>query len=82
MVSGGIIVGKIFDDCGPRLLISLGTLFHVFGLMMTSISTKYYQILLAQTICSAGGASLVFYPAVTCVCLQAFLVSDEANIML
>ena len=40
---------------------------HVFGLMMASISTKYYQFLLSQGICSALGASMVFYPAFNCV---------------
>lgn len=67
MLFGGIFVGKIFDDYGPGFLLSVGTFLHVFGLMMTSISTEYYQILLSQAICSAIGASMVFYPAFTCV---------------
>ena len=40
---GGPIFGKIFDDHGPRLLLLLGTFFHIFGLMMTSLSKEYYQ---------------------------------------
>jgi hypothetical protein len=67
MLFGGAFVGKIFDDYGPRSLLLGGTFLHVFGLMMTSISKKYYQILLSQAICSAIGASMVFYPAFTCV---------------
>ena len=67
MLFGGTFVGRIFDDYGPRYLLLAGTFFHVFGLMMTSISTKYYQILLSQAICSPIGASMVFYPAFTCV---------------
>ena len=67
MLFGGPFVGKIFDDYGPRYLLSIGGFLHVFGLMMTSISKKYYQILLSQAICSAIGASMVFYPAFTCV---------------
>lgn len=35
--------------------------------MMTSISKKYYQFLLGQAVCSAIGASMIFYPAFTCV---------------
>jgi predicted MFS family arabinose efflux permease len=66
MLFGGPFVGKIFDDYGPGLLLSIGTFLHVFGLMMTSISHEYYQILLSQAICSAIGASMVFYPAFTC----------------
>jgi nitrate/nitrite transporter NarK len=68
MLFGGILVGKIFDDYGPQSLLSSGTFLHVFGLMMTSISDQYYQILLSQAFCSALGASMVFYPAFTCVC--------------
>lgn len=67
MLAGGPFVGKIFDDYGPRYLLAAGTFLHVFGLMMASISTKYYQFLLSQAICSAIGASMLFYPAFTCV---------------
>jgi hypothetical protein len=70
MLAGGPFVGKIFDDYGPRYLLLAGTFFHVFGLMMTSVSKKYYQFLLSQAICSAIGASCVFYPAFTCVMTQ------------
>ncbi|OCL10364.1 major facilitator superfamily transporter [Glonium stellatum] len=67
MLFGGPFVGKIFDDYGHRYLLIAGTFFHVFGLMMTSISKEYYQFLLSQAICSAIGASMVFYPAFNCV---------------
>ncbi|OAA56182.1 major facilitator superfamily transporter [Niveomyces insectorum RCEF 264] len=63
MFAGGIVAGKVFDDFGPRYLLVAGTFLHVFGLMMTSISKTYYQILLSQAVCSAIGASLVFSPA-------------------
>lgn len=66
MLFGGIFVGRIFDDFGPHHLLLGGTFLHVFGLMMTSISTQYYQILLSQAICSPIGASMVFYPAFNC----------------
>lgn len=67
MLFGGPFVGKIFDDYGPQYLLAVGAFLHVFGLMMASISTEYYQILLSQALCSAIGASMVFYPAFTCV---------------
>lgn len=67
MLAGGPLVGKVFDDYGPQYLLLAGTFFHVFGLMMTSLSKKYYQFLLSQAVCSAIGASCVFYPAFTCV---------------
>ncbi|CAM1504970.1 Fc.00g106070.m01.CDS01 [Cosmosporella sp. VM-42] len=59
--SAGIVLGKIFDGYGPRWLLIFGGLAQVFGLMMTSISTKYYQVFLSQAICSAIGASAVVY---------------------
>ena len=35
--------------------------------MMASISTKYYQFILSQGLCSGTGASMIFYPAMSCV---------------
>ncbi|PQE13544.1 monocarboxylate permease protein [Rutstroemia sp. NJR-2017a WRK4] len=63
MFVGGIPFGKIFDSYGPRYLLLGGTLVHIFGVMMISICKKYYQFLLAQGICSALGASAIFYAA-------------------
>lgn len=65
MFFGGPIFGKVFDNYGPRYLLLGGTFFHVFGLMMTSLSHEYYQFLLAQGICSALGASAIFYAAMS-----------------
>ncbi|KAH7143777.1 putative monocarboxylate transporter [Dactylonectria macrodidyma] len=63
----GPVVGRLHDIYGPRRLILCGTLLHVFGLMMASISTQYYQILLSQGVCSAIGASAIFQPAISTV---------------
>ncbi|KAH8678552.1 major facilitator superfamily domain-containing protein [Xylariales sp. PMI_506] len=49
----GPIVGIIFDNYGPRPLIIGGTLLHVFGLMMASLATTYYEFILSQGVCSA-----------------------------
>lgn len=65
MFLGGPFVGKLFDNYGPRYLLLAGTCLEVFGLMMTSISTKYYQFILAQGVCSSIGASMLFFPAMT-----------------
>ncbi|AEO70605.1 33d094ba-845c-4e87-b8a7-bf7859a3c5bf [Thermothielavioides terrestris] len=59
------VVGRLQDQYGPRYLVIVGSFLHVFGLMMTSISTKYYQILLSQGVCSAIGVSVIFQPAVS-----------------
>ncbi|KAG8405756.1 hypothetical protein J3458_021691 [Metarhizium acridum] len=43
---------------------SPGSFLHVFGLMMCSLGTQYYQILLAQGVCSAVGVSAIFQPSI------------------
>lgn len=40
---------------------------HVFGLMMASISSQYYQFLLSQGVCSAIGVAIVFLSAISAV---------------
>lgn len=59
--------GKLFDNYGPRLPLAIGSVMHPFGLMMTSISHEYYQIMLSQSVCSGIGCSLIFIPAMTAV---------------
>jgi hypothetical protein len=61
------LAGRMFDNYGPRLPIAIGTAMHVFGLMMASLSTQYYQFVLSQSVCSGIGASLIFGPAMTAV---------------
>ncbi|KAG7402911.1 MFS transporter asaE [Fusarium oxysporum f. sp. rapae] len=63
MMAMGPIVGKIYDCYGPRYLLFGGSLLHVFGLMMASLATKYYQILLSQGVCSAIGVAAIFQAA-------------------
>ncbi|KAK3074516.1 hypothetical protein LTR53_002998 [Teratosphaeriaceae sp. CCFEE 6253] len=65
MFTGGPIIGKLYDNYGPRHLLLVGTFLHVFGLMMASLATEYYQFLLAQGVCSPIGASMIFYPAMS-----------------
>ncbi|KAJ4343891.1 hypothetical protein N0V87_000174 [Didymella glomerata] len=59
----GPIVGWAFDNYGPKYLLLFGTFFHVFGLMMTSLCTEYYQFILAQAICSPLGLNCIFNAA-------------------
>ncbi|KAJ5393234.1 uncharacterized protein N7487_010875 [Penicillium crustosum] len=63
----GPIFGTMFDSYGPRWILILGTILHVFGLMMASLSTDYYQFILAQGICSPIGASAIFNASVNSV---------------
>lgn len=62
ITSKGPFVGKLFDNYGPRYLLLAGTVLHVFGLMMASVSKEYYQFILSQGVCSPIGASMLFFP--------------------
>ncbi|KAI1139106.1 MFS general substrate transporter [Hypoxylon sp. FL0543] len=64
MMSGlNAVMGRLFDRYGPRWLLIIGTLVYAFGMMMLSLSTQYYQIILCQGIVSAVGMSAVFNSA-------------------
>ncbi|OAQ98949.1 hypothetical protein LLEC1_00580 [Akanthomyces lecanii] len=63
----GPLIGIIYDRYGPHHLLLGGTLLHVFGLMMASLGSKYYQLLLAQGLCSAIGVSAVVQPAMSAI---------------
>ncbi|KAJ5578091.1 uncharacterized protein N7459_007055 [Penicillium hispanicum] len=45
---GGMVVGPLFDRFGARTLMVPGTLVHATSLMLTSLCTKYWQLMLAQ----------------------------------
>ncbi|KAM3539431.1 hypothetical protein ARSEF1564_007648, partial [Beauveria bassiana] len=60
-------IGVLFDRYGPEKLLVAGSFLHVFGLMMASISTQYYQFLLSQGVCSAVGVAAVFLSSIACV---------------
>ncbi|GFG01371.1 monocarboxylate transporter 1 [Aspergillus udagawae] len=59
----GLWSGRLSDKHGPRLPFALGTFFMVFGTMMASISTKYYQFVLSQGLCSSISFGFAFTPA-------------------
>jgi hypothetical protein len=58
----GPVAGVLFDKYGPRPLIIVGTLLHVFGLMMASLAKTYYQFILSQGVCSAIGVAFLYTP--------------------
>ncbi|KAG6826958.1 hypothetical protein H0H92_013771 [Tricholoma furcatifolium] len=64
--SGGFI-GQLFDKFGPTWLMLSGTIIYVFSIMMTSVSTKLYQYLLAQGALFGLGVGLLFYPSLASV---------------
>ncbi|OHW90377.1 major facilitator superfamily transporter [Colletotrichum incanum] len=61
----GPLIGTIYDNYGPKQLMLVGTFLHVFGLMMTSLATEYYSILLTQGVCSAVGVACISQPSLS-----------------
>ena len=59
-----IFTGPLFDRGYARSLVIAGSLLTVFGLMMTSLCTEYWQLMLAQGICMGTGAGGLFIVSV------------------
>ncbi|KAK5065344.1 hypothetical protein LTR84_001182 [Exophiala bonariae] len=57
-----VITGPLFDAGYFSVMIPLGTFLLVFGFMMSSISTQFYQIMLTQGICVGIGTGFLFTP--------------------
>ncbi|CEL10206.1 hypothetical protein ASPCAL13330 [Aspergillus calidoustus] len=67
LIIGGLIAGPLFDMGYYRSMILAGSFLSVFGIMMLSIATEYYQILLSQGICTGLGFGLLYIPSITLV---------------
>ncbi|GAM33426.1 hypothetical protein TCE0_004f00309 [Talaromyces pinophilus] len=63
----GVFCGRAFDGGHFYPVVSLGIFLEVFGMMMTSLGTKYYQIFLAQGLCVGLGSGCLFTPAISLV---------------
>ncbi|KAL3456995.1 major facilitator superfamily domain-containing protein [Aspergillus heterothallicus] len=67
LIIGGLIAGPLFDMGYYRIMILVGSFLSVFGIMMLSLATEYYQILLSQGICTGLGFGLLYIPSITLV---------------
>ncbi|RKU43332.1 hypothetical protein DL546_004135 [Coniochaeta pulveracea] len=65
MLFASPVAGWMFDNYGPRLPVFIGTILHVLGLMMASLSKEFYQFALSQSVCSGIGTSFIFTPSMT-----------------
>jgi len=59
----GLIAGPIYDRGYIRALLGTGSFLIVFGFMMLSLCTEYWQAVLAQGFCVGIGAGLLFVPS-------------------
>ena len=65
LLTVGIVAGPIYDRGHLRLLLVVGSFGIVFGHMMLSLCTEYWQVLLAQGFCVGIGAGCLFVPSVS-----------------
>lgn len=59
----GVLVGALQDRGFFRVMVAAGSFLVVFGMMMTSLCTQYYQFFLAQGLCVGIGCGLIFLPS-------------------
>lgn len=60
----GCVSGPIYDRGYLRALLLVGSFLVTFGLMMLSLATTYWEVLLAQGFCTGIGAGCLFVPCV------------------
>ncbi|KAI5823338.1 MFS general substrate transporter, partial [Schizophyllum commune Tattone D] len=65
--ASGACIGHLCDAYGPSWLLLSGGLLTTFSILMSSLSTEFYQFLLSQGVLFGLGAGLLFYPAMTSV---------------
>ena len=58
----GVITGPLYDAGWFTELLFTGSSLVVFGFMMTSLCTQYYQVVLAQAICIGLGTGCLLDP--------------------
>ncbi|KAH7563323.1 hypothetical protein BM1_00370 [Bipolaris maydis] len=63
----GVLSGPLFDMGYFRSMLLVGNFLVVFGVMMLSLSTKYWQVFLSQGICMGLGAGLLYIPSLAMV---------------
>ncbi|OJZ82000.1 hypothetical protein ASPFODRAFT_222498 [Aspergillus luchuensis CBS 106.47] len=63
IVMVGMVTGPLVDAGYLRPLILTGSFLVVFGMMMLSLATDYYQVLLAQGFCVGIGGGITYIPA-------------------
>lgn len=60
----GVVTGPLYDSGHLRSLLISGITLVVFGLMMVSICTEYWQVMLAQGACIGIGVGFLYIPSV------------------
>jgi MFS family permease len=64
MMFVGVFSGRLLDAGYLQHQLCAGIVLEVLGLIMASISTKYWELLVAQGLCVGLGAGLLYLPGV------------------
>ena len=63
----GVAIGPIFDRGYLYSLVYTGSFLIVFGTVMLSLCSAYWQVILAQGVCVGIGMGFIFVPSVAVV---------------
>jgi MFS family permease len=63
----GTFSGRLTDGGYFREVFAFGSILQIIGIFMTSLSTKYWQLFLAQGVCCGLGNGCLFCPSVSLV---------------
>ncbi|KAI3334859.1 major facilitator superfamily domain-containing protein [Ustulina deusta] len=63
----GVFIGPFYDAGHCRILLMIGTIFVALGFMLTSISTAYWSLFLAQGVLTGLGTSFLSIPSIAIV---------------
>ncbi|KAI1410325.1 putative MFS monocarboxylate transporter [Hypoxylon sp. FL1857] len=64
LLAVGVFSGPLYDAGYLRLLLCSGLVLATLGMMMTSISKEYWQVMLAQAVCIGIGTGCLYIPSV------------------
>ncbi|KAI1073491.1 putative MFS monocarboxylate transporter [Whalleya microplaca] len=64
LLVAGVFSGPLYDAGYLRLLLGSGTILVTLGMMITSICTEYWQVMLAQALCLGLGTGCLYIPSV------------------
>ncbi|KAI5463910.1 major facilitator superfamily domain-containing protein [Mariannaea sp. PMI_226] len=59
LMFGAALTGTLYDAGYFRVMMYFGSFMMIFGLMMTSLADKYWQFVLAQSLCTGSGMGLI-----------------------
>ncbi len=62
LICSGVVTGQLFDRGYFKSLMFIGAFLSTFAVMMVSLSTEFYQILLSQGIAVGLGCGALFTP--------------------